>query len=344
MEVASRRGYTEDASIHQMVPTAYLQIAQKAVTRLRWPIVILNDNSLICHTLNYDFSVSEIITITAKDKRVTVQSSSANEYLWDEAQNTQNVVRYKHAVAQIIQEQGNADRNIHPMHREKYGALLPSKTYLVTPLIVYVNVFVFIAMVFGGVSPLHPMAQTLLQWGGNFEPAVIHGQWWRLLSYMFLHAGVMHLLMNSYALLYIGMFLEPLLGKFRFASAYILTGICAGLLSITMHTTSVGVGASGAIFGMYGIFLSVLTTSHIEKTMRKTMLRSILFFVVLNLLYGLQGNTDNAAHIGGLLSGMAIGYLYYPGMKKQNAFKKQLLTTVMLTAAVVLLAAVRIAL
>jgi rhomboid protease GluP len=126
----------------------------------------------------------------------------------------------------------------------------------------------------------------------------------------------MHLIMNTFALLYIGMFLEPLIGKYRFLAAYILTGICAGLMSITMHPASVGVGASGAIFGMYGVFLSLLTTNYIQKSLRKTMLRSILFFVLLNLLYGLEGNTDNAAHIGGLLSGIIIGLLYRRGVVK----------------------------
>jgi rhomboid protease GluP len=176
-------------------------------------------------------------------------------------------------------------------------------------------------------------------WGGNFRPAVAGGEWWRLITYMFLHGVAMHLLMNTFALLYIGMYLEPLMGRLRFASAYLLTGICAGLLSIVMHRFSVGVGASGAIFGMYGVFLSMLTTSHIQKTLRKTMLRSILFFVVLNLLYGLQGNTDNAAHIGGLLSGLAIGYAYYPGINKRANTKKQLVTTAVMVVASVLLIA-----
>ena len=146
----------------------------------------------------------------------------------------------------------------------------------------------------------------------------------------------MHLLMNTFALLYIGMFLEPLMGKVRFASAYLMTGIFAGLMSIAMHPASVGVGASGAIFGMYGVFLALLTTRHIKKTLRKTMLRSILFFVVLNLMYGLQGNTDNAAHIGGLLSGLLIGYAYFPGINQQHSIRRQVATTVVLGVCTVL--------
>jgi len=154
---------------------------------------------------------------------------------------------------------------------------------------------------------------------------------------MFLHAGILHLLMNTYALLYIGMFLEPLLGKFRFAAAYLLTGICAGLLSITMHSFTVAVGASGAIFGMYGLFVSMLTTTYIEKTARNTLLKSMLFFIVLNLVNGMKENIDNAAHVGGLVSGIIIGYIYYPGLQRMDSIKKQLGINAIIAAVVILL-------
>jgi rhomboid protease GluP len=136
--------------------------------------------------------------------------------------------------------------------------------------------------------------------------------------------------MNMFALAYIGMFLEPILGKFRFLTAYLLTGVCSGLMSIYIHSYTVGVGASGAIFGMYGVFLSTLTTSYIEKTARKTMLRSILFFVLYNLLAGAEGNVDNAAHIGGLISGIVVGYAFYPGVVKKHHLFWQVLVSVVL--------------
>ena len=124
------------------------------------------------------------------------------------------------------------------------------------------------------------------------------------------------------------------MGKFRFASTYLLTGVCAGLMSIAMHPNSVSIGASGAIFGMYGVFFSILTTSHIQKAQRTTMLRSILFFIVLNLMTGMQGNTDNAAHVGGLLSGIAIGYIYYPGIKQRSSINSQIVTSCIMAAVV----------
>ncbi len=143
---------------------------------------------------------------------------------------------------------------------------------------------------------------------------------------MFLHGGVLHLAGNVFALLYSGLYLEPMLGKLRYFAAYILSGIAAGVVSMVFHDNSVGVGASGAIFGLYGVFLALLTARHVKGTIRTTLLRSLLFFIVYNLLMGLQGNTDNAAHVGGLVSGILIGFAFLPGLREKATKRKQLAT------------------
>ena len=337
MEVARRPGYEEALELFGVKPEQYLQLARRTADHLHWATVALHNNAAIFQTTATEQSAGDIITITITENKAILGSQPVNELYWDETQSSKNAELFKVVISKIITAHEKADRNLHPMHREKWGALVPSKSYLITPVIVYINVVVFIAMVFAGLSPLTPTAKSLFEWGGNLRPAVINGEWWRLITYMFLHSGAIHLLMNTFALLYIGMFLEPLMGRFRFASAYVLTGVCAGLMSIVMHPVSVGVGASGAIFGMYGVFMSVLTTTHIQKTMRKTMLRSILFFVVFNLMYGLQGNIDNAAHIGGLVSGFALGYAYYYSIARKAPIGKQIITTAALTAVVILL-------
>ena len=85
-----------------------------------------------------------------------------------------------------------------------------------------------------------------------------------------------------------------------------------------MHEMTLSAGASGAIFGMYGVFLAMLTTNLIEKSTRKPLLTSIAIFVGYNLMYGMKGGIDNAAHIGGLVSGIIIGYSFYPGLTKSE--------------------------
>lgn len=330
-------GYTEEIAIEGVTVLQYIAATKVAAAYLHWPLVAVTDNTVTCLTTGDGyFNTGDRITISIGNTKSIFHSASIDGYDYYD-RHRHNAAIFRQALTAALAEQEKAERNKHPMHREPYGALVISETYLVTPVIVYLNALVFIFMVLAGISPINPAAQKLYDWGGNFRPSVIGGDWWRLITYIFLHGGFMHLLMNTFGLLYIGMYLEPLLGRFRFGAAYLLTGICAGLLSITIHTGSVGVGASGAIFGMYGVFLSMLTTSHLQRTVRRTMLRSLLFFVVLNLLYGLQGNTDNAAHIGGLLSGIAIGYIYYPGIAKKDTMKKQLLTTMAIAAGVFIL-------
>jgi len=127
--------------------------------------------------------------------------------------------------------------------------------------------------------------------------------------------------MNMYALVYIGLLLEPHLGEIRFIAAYLLTGISASITSLWWHDMTISAGASGAIFGMYGVFLAMLTTNLIEKSTRKALMTSIVVFVGYNLLSGMGGGVDNAAHIGGLVVGLIIGYAYYPSLKNPEAVK-----------------------
>jgi len=329
--------YTEEISLGFLKPKQYYQYSLEATEYLHWQMASTFEQTIMCHTPGGGRSYGESVTIRVEQDKVIFHSRAVNEYYWPDDQNKLNAENFKKAVAAVIQRKDKAERNLDPTNREKFGALLPSKTYLITPILIYLNVLVFVCMVIGGISPITPAVKSLADWGGNFRSGTAHGEWWRLLTYMFLHSGILHLVMNIYALLYIGMFLEPLLGKFRFIAAYLLSGVCAGLLSVTVHSYTVAVGASGAIFGMYGVFLAVLTTNHIGKTMRNTMLRSILFFVLLNLLYGMQGNIDNAAHIGGLLSGITIGYVYYPGVTRKHDLLKQALVTLAASAGVVLL-------
>ena len=171
-------------------------------------------------------------------------------------------------------------------------------------------------MAISGVSLIEPDSQDLLNWGANLRGATLSGQWWRLFTNTFIHIGFLHLLLNMYALLYIGVLLEPYLGKLKFATAYLFTGIIASLTSCYWHPVTISAGASGAIFGMYGVFLAMLTTNFIPKALRKPLLTSIGVFVAFNLMNGVKAGIDNAAHIGGLISGLAIGYIYYPSLKK----------------------------
>jgi len=200
------------------------------------------------------------------------------------------------------------------------GFFIPRKNYFITPIIIDLNVLVFLLMVLSGISIIEPDVESVIQWGANYKPLTLDGQWWRLLTCCFVHFGIIHILMNMYAFLYIGLLLEPLLGRWKFTIAYLLTGIAASTTSLYWHwnDAAVSAGASGAIFGMYGVFLAMLTTNLIHPEKRKPLLRSIGFFVLFNLGFGTLGTIDNSAHIGGLVCGLLIGYLLYPVLKQKT--------------------------
>jgi len=206
-----------------------------------------------------------------------------------------------------------------------------------TYAIIGINVLVFVLMAIKGAGIFSANALVHIDWGSNYSPLTLSGDWWRLFTCMFIHFGIIHLAMNSYALYMAGVYLEPMLGKKKYIIAYLATGIFASLASLWWHSEGVNsAGASGAIFGLYGVFLALLFTNLIPKQMRSSLLQSIGVFVVFNLIYGTKSGIDNAAHIGGLLSGLIIGFIFYPLLKKEDKEIKSNLALLAIVAVAVL--------
>jgi membrane associated rhomboid family serine protease/RNAse (barnase) inhibitor barstar len=224
-------------------------------------------------------------------------------------------------IIQFIKLKSNTEIKEFDGHKENSGwddvrnLLWPRVGFTVTPIIIDINILMFILMACSGLGFISFDAPGLLAWGANYRPDVNDGQYWRLITNTFLHGGIMHLLFNMYGLLFVGVFLEPLLGRYKYAAVYLITGLLASVASVWWHPATISVGASGAIFGLYGIFLALLTTNLFPKDFKKSFLISTAFFVGYNLLFGLTGGIDNAAHLGGLLSGLIIGYVLYPWLK-----------------------------
>lgn len=128
---------------------------------------------------------------------------------------------------------------------------------------------------------------------------------------MFLHGGFMHLFLNISGLVIAAICIEPILGRIKYFILYLLTGLCGSLASILWYPNTVSVGASGAIFGLYGAILGLLLTNAFPTGIKRGIRMMIGVYVASNLLWGLTGGIDNAAHIGGLLSGAVIGIMLY---------------------------------
>lgn len=189
--------------------------------------------------------------------------------------------------------------------------LVPKGEHFITSIIIDLNLLVFLLMVFSGIDIISPNGKELLEWGANRRTETAGGEWWRLLTSMFLHGGIMHLLLNIYGLVLAALFVEPRLGRKNYSILYILSGLCGSLASICWYPNTVSAGASGAIFGLYGAILGLLLTNAFPKDGKKGILVMIGVYVLLNLVWGLTGGIDNAAHIGGLLTGAILGIILY---------------------------------
>jgi rhomboid protease GluP len=182
----------------------------------------------------------------------------------------------------------------------------------VTKLLVGINVAVFVAMVASGVGAFNPAVDSLIKWGANYGPLTTGGQWWRLLTSMFIHIGVLHIAMNMIGLWQIGFLVERLLGNRSFLVAYVLSGLCGSLASITRNPFVVSAGASGAVFGVYGVLIAYLLRHRgsIPREVLQPLQKGALFFVGLNVFYGFQvKGIDMAAHLGGLIGGFVVALL-----------------------------------
>jgi membrane associated rhomboid family serine protease len=158
---------------------------------------------------------------------------------------------------------------------------------------------------------------TLMALGANQADAVWHGQWWRLVASMFLHDGFLHILFNGWALYQLGSLFELWLGSSRLLATYFVSGICGSFASVLWNTYGGGdplrpsVGASGAIFGLLGGLIAFLLRRRSRLTpLAKSLLIQLLLWAGINLFLGVTFPLiDNAAHLGGLVAGLAVGLL-----------------------------------
>jgi rhomboid protease GluP len=154
-------------------------------------------------------------------------------------------------------------------------------------------------------------ARALVALGANYPPAVLQqGQWWRLVTSMFLHGGFLHLFFNGWALVQLGGLFERWIGSGRLIFTYFATGICGSLASV-LFTNNVSVGASGAIFGLLGALIAFLLRRRNRLAAGgKSILSQLVFWAGLNLILGASmPMIDNFAHIGGLVAGFVVGLL-----------------------------------
>ncbi len=226
-----------------------------------------------------------------------------------------------------------------------------------TYTLVGINCAVYLAMVLSGASFWDPNINQLLHWGANNGTLVLqYHQWWRLISAMFVHVGIIHIATNMWCLWNLGLLAEPLMGPFGVFAAYVLTGFAGNLLSVAVNPgvpggpgSVVGAGASGAVFGLAGVLIVLLGSPllPLPKMELKRLRRSVIYFALINLGLGLYTaigpspiKIDNMAHLGGFLSGLALGVPLVPqiGAPKPLFERRRMLGVWGMAFALVLLA------
>jgi rhomboid protease GluP len=184
-----------------------------------------------------------------------------------------------------------------------------------TVTIVGLNLIVFAAMVATGAQIGVPNNLQLLKWGADFGPLSLDGQPWRILTSNYVHIGILHIFFNMWCLWDLGRLSERIFGGWTYLIVYTTCGIAGSLASLWLHPMVVGAGASGAIFGLAGALITALYLGKLPYPgqVLRGMLRSLLTFAGYNLFFGaVVPGIDNSAHIGGLLTGLALGAVLGP--------------------------------
>lgn len=269
--------------------------------------------SLSVNTLNILLNVADNVDFDDKNKNISsIRVNDVNEMVNDEnileifPKLKNKLIKDKEGIELIV----NVTNDINAKtvrDNETFTKIFERKNVIITPMLIFICILMFILMyIFGNGSE---NTGTLLLFGANLRVLVQNGQVWRLLTSVFLHIGIAHLIVNMYSLYVIGSQLEGFLGKVKYLVVFLISGIIGSLLSVVMHE-SISAGASGAIFGLLG---SLLYFGYHYRLYLGTVLKTqIIPIIIFNLLISFMfPGIDAYAHIGGLVGGylatMALG-------------------------------------
>ncbi|WP_417899606.1 rhomboid family intramembrane serine protease [Bacillus haimaensis] len=243
-------------------------------------------NNVIVHEGNFENSCNRISNLIGKEVKVEVENQD-EEALY-------------HLKQLVLDASSSAIKK----EKELFQFGKPLFTYL----FIAIQLIVFFFLETNGGSQ---NTETLIKYGAKFNPLILDGEWWRFFTPIFLHIGIIHLLLNTLALYYLGTAVERIYGNTRFLFVYLFAGF-AGSLASFVFTPSISAGASGAIFGCFGALLFVGIAY--PKLFLRTMGMNILVLIGVNLTIGFAiPGIDNAGHIGGLIGGfLAAAIVHLP--------------------------------
>ena len=325
----------------------YLIIARQVIENLGWNLSHISERGIIAYTPISLQSYSEEISMRIENNFAIIKSECVGIQLLfnDYGKNALNLQQFFDEFEYVeFHLKGVWEESLAKFHdfvdtqdhdyfekapltaknkiKNVFYLFLPQKNYVATPILILANssyfifsiIFtaLFVSYLLATKQPISNIEKVGYYMGANSRDLVLIGQYWRLITYQFVHISIFHLFFNMYALAYIGLMVENKLGIKKYVSTYIISGICGGLLSLVYHESGYMAGASGAIMGLFGAFLALLLSKAFEKNATKALLISTVSVLAIMLINGgLKQRVDNAAHVGGLISGFIIGYILY---------------------------------
>jgi membrane associated rhomboid family serine protease len=227
-----------------------------------------------------------------------------------------------------------------PPDCETFAQTLRERTHfaVVTPSLLALNIAVFLLMGIGDGTLSD--AVTLIAWGGSVGPRTTNGEWWRLVTSLFVHSGMLPLLGNVIGLASVGFMLERLVGSMAFAGTYILAGVIAGVAELSAHQIAVSTGASGAIFGVYGLLVASAMWGLYERSSATIPLAAVkhrapgaLVFLLIDVAtYGIRSEV----RLVGFAAGLLVGLILAAGVTHRKPAMRRVFATVAATAAIVI--------
>lgn len=335
--------FSHGLPLNNLTKNQFISTVIEISKKLNWELIEITDNELLLETINILNTWNETIHVLIEKDAAYLTSSSNGNQIYDRGRNKKNLEAFLEVFYETEDQTQNtefiensfSEKNIistknnlidkNPEVKKItsfysfFSIFIPTTDYFVTPILININILYFLIMSFSGVNPFSPEINDIIDWGGNYGPLTIENNWWRLFSSCFVHIGIFHLLMNCYALAYIGLLIEPILKRRGFLITYVLAGILASLCSLYWNNNVVSAGASGAIFGMYGILLPAILYGVIDKKVNLNLLSSMIVFIIINVLNSFKEGVDGAAHIGGLGFGLIAGTIFSIMTKKRKA-------------------------
>ncbi len=261
-------------------------------------VKVLNVFTNINENLTLEKQTNNMVNINMKK----IDDIYHNQLVIDAFPNIEEKTKFVEKGEKLLMKISNEINRKNLKEARKSEAVFSKDFPIVTYTLIAINVVLFFAMYVLGQGSTH--IQTLINFGASYPPLIRAGEYFRLLTSGFLHIGILHLLFNNYFLYIIGPQIENFFGRVKYIIIYLGTIIFASLMSM-LFFEGVSAGASGAIFGLLG---ATLYFGYHHRAFLGNFLRSyIIPLIVINLFIGFSiSGINNAAHIGGLLSGVML--------------------------------------